>query len=100
MSKHTNYNKMANQPKVENYTEPETNVQNTEPQEPTIEVIPGNVAHCVKLNIRNTPELSGDIVGVLDSGTEVEIFVNESTDTFFKIKAGDIEGYCMKMYID
>lgn len=101
MSKHTNYNKMANQPKVENNTElqePVVIVENTEPQEP--EIVTGVVANCAKLNVRNTPKLGGEIVGVLDAGSEVEIFVDESTDTFFKVKTGDIEGYCMKMYID
>lgn len=60
----------------------------------------GVVANCTKLNVRKESSVESDIICVLDSGTEVMIEENKSTDHFYRvILDSGVEGYCMRDFI-
>ena len=66
-------------------------------------VMVGHVYNCFKLNIRKKPDINSSIVGVLDCGKGVDVYVSFENDEFYKVKtfSGNIiEGYCLKEYID
>lgn len=64
-------------------------------------LVSGFVSNCSKLNVRMQPEADADVVCVLNSGTEIEINVNNSTDDWFSIcTAAGIEGYCMRKFVN
>lgn len=63
-------------------------------------VIDGVVVDCVKLNVRQEPNVDSDIVTVINVGTRVIVDDDSSTDDFYKIvTASSVEGFCMKEYI-
>lgn len=63
--------------------------------------VSGFVSDCTKLNVRVEPAIDADVVCVLNSGTEIEINVNKSTDEWFSIcTAAGIEGYCMRKFVN
>lgn len=63
--------------------------------------VEGVVANCAKLNVREEPNTESEIVCVLDVTSEIEIDVEKSTNSWFKIcTATGVEGYCMRNYID
>ena len=63
--------------------------------------VSGFVSNCTKLNVRVEPAIDADVVCVLNSGTEIEINVNKSTDEWFSIcTAAGIEGYCMRKFVN
>lgn len=63
--------------------------------------VKGIVARCSKLNVREKPIVTSDIVGVLDARSEIEIDVKKSTASWFHVcSASGVEGYCMREYID
>ena len=63
-------------------------------------VATGVVANCAKLNVRVKPDVSGDVITVLNVGDEISIDVDESTDKWFKIRTVDgVKGYCMKKFV-
>lgn len=64
-------------------------------------LVSGFVSNCAKLNVRTQPAADADVVCVLNSGTEIEINVNNSTDEWFSIcTAAGIEGYCMRKFVN
>lgn len=82
---------VAEMAKVEEVAEPEL-----EPEEYQM----GNVVNCVKLNIRAASDPHAEIVKVVDKGTEVMIYLDESTGDFYKVcTESGIEGFCMKQFI-
>lgn len=63
--------------------------------------ITGFVTNCSKLNVRVEPSIDADVVCVLNSATEVEIDLDNSTDEWFSIcTAAGIDGYCMRKFIN
>ena len=116
----TNYNKMSKKnDKVE--TEPvkpvETETTATEPIKPVetettettetaeapktteTEPIEGTVG-CEKLYVRSDATVDSDPVGIIDRGSKVFIYEDESTEEFYKVCAATgLEGYCMKKFI-
>lgn len=63
--------------------------------------VEGVVANCAKLNVREEPNTESEIVCVLDVTSEIEIDVEKSTNSWFKIcTATGVEGYCMRKYVD
>ena len=65
------------------------------------ETVEGVVVDCAKLNVRAEPSTDAEIVCVLDVMSEIEIDVNKSSNTWFKIcTATGIEGYCMRKFVD
>lgn len=64
----------------------------------------GIVYDCVRLNMRSAPSMTSRIVGVLPSGTQVDIVMKHSTDEFYKVryitdKYEIIDGYCKRDFI-
>ena len=60
----------------------------------------GIVSNCTKLNVRENPTKSGEVKYILNSGTEVIIDIEKSTDTWYYVTIpSGIEGYCMKQFI-
>lgn len=71
------------------------------PIETIPETVTGIVANCAKLNVRSEPDITSDIVCVLDVTSEIEINVNESNGEWFKIcTATGVEGYCMRKFVE
>lgn len=59
----------------------------------------GFVTNCAKLNLRSAPKRDAAVVQVLEIGAEVRIDEAESTNDFYKVQFGNVEGFCMKRYI-
>lgn len=113
MSKHRNYinySKPNNQP-IEStpVVEEETAESSQEVIEETVDASPvevekfaaGKVTNCSRLRVRKNPNAYSEVLCVIDSGSPVEVYVNEDTNEFYKVytEAG-VEGYCMKQYIE
>lgn len=65
------------------------------------ETVEGTVVNCAKLNVRVAPDITSEVVGVLDAMSEIEINVAKSTDEWFHVcTAIGIEGYCMRKFIE
>ncbi len=60
----------------------------------------GIVSDCERLNIRESPSIDSDSIGVIERDSEIMIDEANSTDEFYSVctKAG-IEGFCMKQFI-
>lgn len=64
-------------------------------------MVTGVVVNCAKLNVRETPSISGEVVCVLNAASEFEIDVNGSNREWFKIcTASGVDGYCMRKYVN
>ena len=60
----------------------------------------GIVVDCEKLNIRNKPNMNGEIICVVAKGSIVVIYETESTDEWYKVCAENgAEGFCMRKFI-
>lgn len=56
---------------------------------------------CKKLNVRKAPSATAEVLLVVNSGREVRIFKDESTDKFYKISLDvGVTGFAMKEFID
>lgn len=61
----------------------------------------GKVVDCVKLNVREEPSTTADVVFEIPVGSTVIIDETCSTDEFYKIcTEHGVEGYCMKKFIE
>ena len=61
----------------------------------------GIVVDCEKLNIRNKPNMNGEIICVVAKGSIVIIYETESTDEWYKVCAENgAEGFCMRKFIE
>lgn len=64
------------------------------------EVKKGRVFNCNLLYLRGDASKESDSLTILSRNEEVELFIKESTNDFYKVKtSSDIYGYCMKQYI-
>lgn len=64
------------------------------------EVRKGRVFNCDLLYLRGDASKESDSLAILSRNEEVEVFIKESTNDFYKVKtSSDIYGYCMKQYI-
>ena len=78
--------------------EHETKVEDVMVKEP--EPIIGIVTNCNKLNVREHPNTTAAILGIISASTELVIIEEESTKDFYKIcTSAGLEGYCMKKFI-
>lgn len=74
--------------------------QNTENQEEDVNVKEGIVSGCSKLNVRTEANIESDVVCVLNSDSKVYVYLDDSTDDFYKIKTqDDVYGYCKKDFV-
>ena len=65
------------------------------------EKVVGIVANCSKLNVRATPDSTGEVVCIIDVNSEVEIDVEKTTcDWVCVCTTTGIDGYCMRKYIE
>lgn len=65
-----------------------------------LEVRKGRVFNCDLLYLRSDANKESDSLAILSRNEEVEVFIKESTNDFYKVKtSSDIYGYCMKQYI-
>lgn len=79
----------------------ETSVEETVTEEPkTRPLIFGKVANCIKLNVREKPDVNANVICEIFAGATVIIDEDETTEKFFKVctEAG-LYGFCMKDYI-
>lgn len=90
-----------------NETEPcdpevETDKPSTDPEDEIKPVIAveGTVIGCSRLNVRREPSKDSQAIYILDKGSKVSVVKEESTEDFYKIHTMDIEGYCVKEFID
>lgn len=111
MAKHnyTSYSKASNKP-VENHapgpTEPvilmSKSVEVADPVDPaTAEPVVAVVANCSRLNVREEPSMTADILTTLVTGTELRIIEKiDGEPSFYKICAAcGLEGFCVCDYI-
>lgn len=71
-----------------------------EPKAEESESIVGIVTDCLKLNVREHPNSTAAILGVITASTDLIIIEEESTKDFYKIcTSAGLEGYCMKKFI-
>lgn len=69
--------------------------------EETAKSVIGVVHNCYKLNLRAYPAITRSVITTLNSGDEVKIVEEESTDDFYKVvTSSGVEGFCMKEYIE
>ena len=61
----------------------------------------GTVTGCAKLNIRKEPNLDSDIVGVIDSGTELMVDHDHDFSDWYSVEclSKNIRGYCKAEYV-
>lgn len=72
------------------------NMVGMKPGEPKM----GIVIDCKNLNVREQPNSSAAVLGVVPAGTELMVDDRESTDEFYKIlTASGLEGFCMNKFI-
>jgi len=64
------------------------------------EIIIGVVVNCSKLNVRRTANKLAKVLTIIDKGTSVIIENAKPSNGFYKVKVNDIEGYCVKDYIE
>ena len=102
-----NYNQMSKKTydKTESVEQIETPIDETpietEPIEQLTESEPieGTVG-CEKLNVRSDATIDSEPVGIINRGSKVFIYEDESTEEFYKVcTATGLEGYCMKKFI-
>lgn len=78
-------------------------VEDQTPREPVQEQVWGIVDHCMKLNIRATPDKDARILEVVDAGTRLTIYpagATDETDEWYKVQLSKARlGYCMKAYV-
>lgn len=111
----TNYNKISEEVKEEKAAVVEPEVTAAEVVEEPAEVketkpakapkkpktAKGVVSNCASLRVRKDPSVkSNNIISVIDANTEVEINLDESKESWYKITTkGGVTGFCMKDYI-
>ena len=75
-------------------------VDNTVNEEKNPRYVYGVVKNCETLRVRKIPSSDGEILTIIDKGTELEIDLENSTDEFYNVcTATGINGYCMKKFI-
>lgn len=69
-------------------------------EEPKIEMIPGMVTDCAKLNVRKQPSLKADVLCEIAVRAKVIINPAKSTKEWYCVRTEQgVVGYCMKKYI-
>lgn len=64
------------------------------------EKVKGAVVNCVKLNVREEPNITSRVVTVLLADSEVEIDLTKSNDDWFSVRtAAGKMGYCMRKFV-
>lgn len=99
MSKHNDNHQTH--PVEEKQTVVEETVVPDYPVVEELKALAGVVTNCRKLNVREHPDTSADVLGELLMNSEVRVVANEKYDEWYHvITASGIDGYCMKKYIE
>lgn len=63
--------------------------------------IMGTVVNCKVLNVRNSPSLEGEVIGVVYAGDKIRLDIVKSTNDFYRVvgNSGGC-GYCMRDYVE
>ena len=86
------------EPKIEEPVIEEPKIEEPKIEEP--EPIIGIVTDCIKLNVRELPDMHAEVLGIINVATELVIIEDESTEDFYKIcTSAGLEGYCMKKFV-
>ena len=103
MAAKKNYNKISTEKAIEEKVETVETVEPAETVEEAVNapnIVYGKIANCTKLNIRKKAKKDSDIVTVIDTKANVEIYPDESTKGWYKVNVKGISGYCMKEFIE
>ena len=60
------------------------------------------IVNCERLNVRMSPNIKSDVLCVVESGAEMKIDTENSTDTWIKVlepNGAGSSGYCMKEFV-
>ena len=84
---------------------PEIEPAKPEDEKPEEEIKPlgkseGVVVKCAKLNVRVKPSKESTVCYILNNGESVMVDLDESTEDFYKVYTINMDGYCMKEFID
>ena len=80
---------------VEPVAEPVEQVE-VEPVPP----VTGVVTNCLKLNVRSEPKPTAEALCIVERGSELIVYKDESTEAYYKVcTAAGVEGYCVKFYV-
>lgn len=79
--------------------DPAESTEKTSETKVTEETKKGHVTGTSALRIRHLPNLKSQEMGVMKKGDEVLISLADSTEKFYSIRFGKIEGFCLKEFI-
>lgn len=88
------YNSYSRQNRRNN-TRQDTIKQPKESVEIETRLTSGTVSGCSYLNVRKEPNITSEVVAILDKGDTVNIDLTKSTNEFYAVDGG----YCIKKYI-
>lgn len=78
---------------------PDEPMTTTEPE--TSNEVFGVVTGCAKLNVREEPSITANVVAVIKRGTTLEIDMeNSDVEWLCVCTASGVEGFCMAEYVD
>lgn len=61
----------------------------------------GVVTQCKRLNVRRTPNHAAKVLDVVEFGSRLSIFEDDSNENFYKVETeSGVIGFCMKEFID
>ena len=83
--------------------DPETNLElenNDQNKQKAVEPKLGVIVGCTMLNMRKEPSKDSDVVTILSKSDSVQVYLDESTEDFYKVRIVDKEGYCVKDFIE
>ena len=83
--------------------DPETNLEleNSDQNEQKVaESKLGVIVRCTMLNMRKKPSKDAEVVTILSKSDSVDVYLDESTEDFYKVRIVDKEGYCVKDFIE
>lgn len=70
-------------------------------EEPKCEFVVGTVTGCSRLNVREAPETTADVICTIPVWSEVQICTTHDHDFWYHVyTAAGQEGYCMKQFIE
>ena len=115
MSRRHNYSQYSDTKNVTPVVDTDRALENPAPETPVVEetfvapevkmeqpkTVTGTVIGCSKLNVRANPNVTANVVCVLDAASKVTIDKKKSTKDWVSVTTTEgIEGYCMRKYVE
>ena len=70
-------------------------------EEPKEHEIIDAIVKCIRLNVREEPNLNSKKIGELVTGDEITIDLSKSTDLWYKVfTSSGLDGYCAKDFVE